>query len=140
MTQNSVSSVFIIQNSLIASRLSRKVGNRLSVHGLSLTEYLVMDYLSSCPHKEVSRIELAEHLGMSASGVTRLLMPMEKNRIVKKIKNPRDARQSLAKLSDTGQRVLDEASVSFAHIASDLTSQLSPNQQEKLIELYKKVI
>ena len=140
MAQKSISSQLIIQNALLASRLSRKVGNRLSVHGISLNDYLVMDYLSNCPHKEVSRIELAEHLGMSASGITRLLIPMEKNRVVSKAKNPRDSRQSLVRLSDTGQRIYQEASDSFAHISSELATPLSQSQQETLVKLFGKVV
>jgi DNA-binding MarR family transcriptional regulator len=116
------------------------VGNRLSVHGISLTEYLVMHYLDGAPHKAVSRIELAEHIGMSASGITRLLAPMEKNGIVEKETNPRDARQSLVNLSKTGQRLYGEASVSFEHITGELLAGLSQNQLAKLVELYAKLI
>ncbi|MBG0760509.1 hypothetical protein BOO22_13890 [Vibrio cidicii] len=135
-----ISSLFIIKNSLLASKLSKRAGNRLSVHGISLTEYIVMHCLSNDLRQEVSRIELADQLGMSASGVTRLLIPMEKNNIIEKVKNPRDSRQSLVKLSATGKRVFEEARDSFSHIASELTSNLNQSQLEKLVELYAKVI
>ncbi len=99
-----------------------------------------MHCLSNDLHQELSRIELADQLGMSASGVTRLLIPMEKNKFIQKTKNPRDSRQSLVKLSATGKRVFEEARESFSHIASELTSNLSQSQLEKLMELYAKVI
>ncbi|WP_020393690.1 MarR family winged helix-turn-helix transcriptional regulator [Thiolinea disciformis] len=140
MTKKTISASCLIQNALIASRLARKVENRLSVHGLSFTEYLVMDYLDNAPHKAVPRIALAEHVGMSASGVTRLLAPMEKNHLVDKVANQRDARQSLVKLSETGQRVFNEASVSFENIAKDLLVALSTSQQERLVDVYAKLI
>ncbi|WOX04317.1 MarR family winged helix-turn-helix transcriptional regulator [Microbulbifer pacificus] len=132
------SSAFIIQNAILSAKLARKAGNRLSVHGISLTEYLVMDYLCQCP-QEVSRIELAEYLGMSASGVTRLLLPMEKNGVVEKVQNPRDARQSLVRLSKTGKSLYQDASVSFTHIAEELTSGLSETQLSKAVELLVKL-
>ena len=84
MSQESISSEFVIKNALVASRLSKRVGNRLSHHGVSLSEYLVMHYLDNSPHKAVPRIELADHLGMSASGVTRLVAPMEKIGIIER--------------------------------------------------------
>ena len=115
MPQDSISSKFVIKNALLASKLSKRVGNRLSVHGISLTEYLVMHYLDNSPNKAVPRIDVAEHIGMSASGVTRLIAPMEKNKIIEKVANPRDARQSLVKLSKTGQRLYGEARISFEH-------------------------
>jgi DNA-binding MarR family transcriptional regulator len=99
-----------------------------------------MHYLDNSPYKAVPRIELAEHIGMSASGVTRLIAPMEKNKIIEKVTNPRDARQSLVKLSKTGQRLYGEASISFEHIANELVGSLSRSQQEKIVEIYAKVI
>jgi DNA-binding MarR family transcriptional regulator len=140
MSRESISSQLVIKNALLASKLSKRVGNRLSAHGISLTEYLVMHHLDNSPHKVVLRVELAEHIGMTASGVTRLIAPMEKNKIIEKVSNPRDARQSLVKLSKTGQRIYAEARVSFDHITSDLVGNLSLSQQEKIVELYAKVI
>ena len=140
MPDDNISALFVINNALLASRLAKKAGNRLSVHGISLTEYIAMHYLSSNLIKEISRIELAEYLGMSASGVTRLLLPMEKTGIIEKVRNPRDSRQSLVKLSVTGRRLLEEASVSFSHISTDLTSNLSPTQQERMVELFGKLL
>lgn len=140
MNQISISATLVIKNALLASKLSKRVGNRLSAHGISLTEYLVMHYLDNSSHKAVSRIELAEHIGLSASGVTRLIAPMEKNNILEKEANPRDARQSLVKLTKTGQRLYGEAKISFEHIANELLGSLSQNQQEKIIELFAKVI
>ena len=140
MSQQSINSEFIIQNALLAAKLAKKMGNSLSIHGVSLTEYLVMHYLDSAPHKAVSRIDLADHVGMSASGITRLLAPMEKNGLVEKEANPRDARQSLVRLSKVGQRVLQEARVSFSHIADGLTANLSQNQLAKMVELGARLI
>ncbi len=140
MSQESYSSEFIIQNALLAAKLSKKMGNSLSIHGISLTEYLVMHFLDNAPYKAVSRIDLADHVGMSASGITRLLAPMEKNGLVEKEANPRDARQSLVKLSQVGQRVLQEARVSFSHIADQLTASLSQHQLAKMVELSARLI
>ncbi len=140
MSKVSISSTFLIQNSLVASKLSKRLDNQLSVHGISFTEYMIMHHLDGSPLKTMRRIELAEHVGISASGVTRLIAPMEKIKIVEKEANPRDARQSLVKLSATGQRLYKEASVSFEHCAMSLLENLSENQQEKLVELTKKIL
>jgi DNA-binding MarR family transcriptional regulator len=140
MDQIEIGSLFVIQNALLASRLSKKIGNRLSVHGISLVEYLIMHYLHNSHSKAVSRIELAEHVGMSASGITRLLAPMEKNHLVEKVSNSRDARQSLVNLSETGARVYSEATISFAHVADDLLGNVSQSQLSKVVETYGKLL
>ena len=135
-----MSSMFIIQNALLASKVSKRVDSHLSVHGISFTEYLIRHHLDGSPLKTMSRIELAEYVGISASGVTRLLAPMEKIKIVEKESNPRDARQSVVKLSKAGQRLFKEAGVSFKHCASSLLGDLSDNQLDKLVELSGKVL
>lgn len=140
MSQESISSALVIKNALLASKLAKRIGNHLSIHGISLSEYLVMHHLQHSPNKAVARIELAEHIGMSASGVTRLIAPMEKNGIIEKVANPRDARQSLVKLSQAGQRVYTEARVSFEYISAEQTAGLSQAQQEKILDLYAKLI
>ena len=140
MSKESVSSQFVIKNALLASKLAKRVGNHLSMHGISLSEYLVMHHLEHSPNKAVARIELAEHIGMSASGVTRLIAPMEKNHIIEKVANPRDARQSLVKLSEVGQRLYADARISFEQISNEQTAALSLNQQEKILEFYTKLI
>lgn len=140
MSRESVSSQFVIKNALLASRLAKRVGNHLSMHGISLSEYLVMHHLEHSPNKAVARIELAEHIGMSASGVTRLIAPMEKNHIIEKVANPRDARQSLVRLSDVGQRLYADARISFEQISDEQTAALSLHQKEKILEHYTKII
>ncbi len=135
MSHNTVESQFIIQNSILATKLAKKVDGQLSVHGISFTEYMVMHNLNASVLKTMRRIEIAESVGISASGVTRLIAPMEKIGIVEKESNPRDARQSLVKLSKAGQRLFDEATVSFEHCAKSVLEPLSGNQLDKLIEL-----
>ena len=98
-----------------------------------------MHHLYCSSLKTMRRIELAECVGITASGVTRLIAPMEKNNIVQKETNPRDARQSLVKLSATGERLYKEASVSFEHRAKIALEPLSHNQLEKLCDLLSKL-
>lgn len=133
-------SAFIILNSLLNTKLTKKVDSQLSYHGLSFTEYMIMHHLNEAPQKTMRRIELAESVGISASGVTRLLAPMEKIGIVEKEANPRDARVSLVKLGKTGQKMYEESSVSFEHCAQSLVSGLTESQLSKLTELSARLL
>jgi len=89
--------------------------------------------------KTMRRIELAERVGISASGITRLLAPMQKIKLVEKEVNPRDARQSLVKLSTVGQELYRDASVSFEHCAQQLLENLSDRQVDTLRSLTAKI-
>jgi len=125
----------IIKLSNIHNHLLKRVDNQLSVHGLSFTEFLVMYNLISSPNMMMRRIELAESIGLSASGITRLLLPMEKTGLVTKEVNPRDARVSLVKLTKTGKQMFNDSEKSLNQCAETLTHSLNNQQRDKFIDL-----
>jgi DNA-binding MarR family transcriptional regulator len=81
------------------------------------------------------RIDLAESVGLSASGITRLVNPMQKNHLVQKETNARDARVSLVQLSETGEELYGYAKVSFEQSAEYLLTSLSKKQISTLLTL-----
>jgi DNA-binding MarR family transcriptional regulator len=123
--------------SSLHSHLIKKIDQRLSGHGISFTEFMVMYHLDVAPDKTMRRIDLAESVGLSASGVTRLLSPMEKIKLVQKQANPRDARVSLVKLSRTGEQVFRDALVSFEDSAGSLLQGLDDGQLAEFLELIR---
>src|SRR5690554_2688095 len=50
------------------SRVQRLLVGPLSCHGISFTEYLVLRQLHRTPDKKLRRIDLAQQVGLSASG------------------------------------------------------------------------
>lgn len=130
---------FIMMQSALSTKLTKRVEGQLSFHGISFTEFMILRFLNEAPKKTMRRIDLAERVGISASGVTRLLAPMEKRKLVEKEANARDARVSLVKLSKAGERTFNEASVSFEHSAEFLSERLSENQLSTLLGLSRKL-
>jgi len=140
MKRSTLSATFIIQNAVLASNLAKKMEHQLDFHGISFTEFMIMHHLKGAPLNTMRRIELAQHVGLSASGITRLIAPMEKTHLVEKESNPRDARQSLVKLSKTGQKLYAEAAVSFEHCSSGLLESLNEKQLQDLVDLSRRVL
>lgn len=116
------------------SKIQKRVGGSLSIHGIGLTEYLVLGQLHAAPDHKMRRIDLAAQVGLSPSGITRLLNPMQKIGLVRKQSNPRDARVSLVVLSAAGKRVFQEAEVAFRHAASALLEPLGRDGHGALAE------
>jgi len=133
--QDSSTSDLVVRHALLASKMSKRVDGHLTPHGLSFTEYLILRALYNSESYTLTRIQLANSVGISASGVTRLLAPMEKNKLVEKQSNPDDARQSLVRLSSAGERVFNEASVSFDHCARSLIENLEDTQVQQFSAL-----
>ncbi len=129
----------IISMATLNANLLKKIDPQLSVHGISFTEFLILHHLNKAPKMTMRRIDLAESIGLSASGVTRLLNPMEKNHLVQKESNPRDARVSLVKLSETGASLFEDAWNSFQLITDSILAALSDKQTETLSTLIGKL-
>jgi DNA-binding MarR family transcriptional regulator len=128
-----------ISHHLLHSKLIKKMDASLSIHGISFTEYHVLFHLSKALNHTMSRIDLARSVELSASGVTRLIAPMEKLGLVDKEKHPRDARKSLVKLSEAGRRIFEESSIAFNDVANTLFNSLSENQIVKMEKLCSEV-
>ena len=93
------------------SRLERRLDNSLgSIRGISLAEYRLLRAMGDAPASQASRVELAHAVGLTPSGVTRALRPMEKLGIVSTVKSKRDARLAIAALTPAGRELLNDAS------------------------------
>ncbi len=114
----------------------KRMDANLSIHGISYTEYQVLFQLSQSPTSTMPRIELARSVGRTASGVTRILAPMEKLGMVRKESHPRDARKSLVALTDAGKTLLEDSTTTVEHVADSMLEGLSKTQQDALERLF----
>ncbi len=122
----------VIEIANLHSRIQKRLGGPLSFHGLGLSDYLVLNQLSLAPRQRLSRSDLAERVGLTPSGITRLLNPLAKIGMVEKESNPRDARVSLVALSKAGKRTHAEAKVSFDAAAGELFAALDGGRLAQL--------
>ena len=111
---------FIFELSSLYAKVFKTIDRRLSIHGITFTEFFVMHELCNAPTKSMRRIDIAESVGMSASGITRVLNPMEKLKIVEKEANARDARVSLVKLTNAGIELFENALKTVEEAAEEL--------------------
>jgi len=81
----------------------------LSSHGLTINDYGCLLLLSRADENGMRRIDLANDLQLSPSGITRLLDRLEDQGLVEKGECESDARVSYALLTDDGLAKLREA-------------------------------
>lgn len=98
---------FFIALSRIQTVISRKMDAKLG--GLGFSDFLILYTLSVAPDKRMRRIDLAEAIGLTASGITRLLLPMEKIGLVRREAHDGDARVSYVSIAPGGWTKLTEA-------------------------------
>lgn len=102
---------------LMVRRFDSALGN---LHGLSFSDYQLLYQLQRAPGARLRRIDLAERLALTASGVTRSLMPLEKIGLVARQADTRDARVGYAVLTAAGQELLHHASATAHAVGREL--------------------
>ncbi len=109
----SVLRLFRLQATLEA-RFSATLG---SVHGLSLTDLLLLMNLERAPLRRLRRVDLANALAMSQSSVTRIALPLEKIGLIGRNTDERDARVGYVVLTEAGANRVEEAHTTLDQMA-----------------------
>jgi DNA-binding MarR family transcriptional regulator len=99
---------FLRSHAAITRELSAQLQRE---HGLTLNDYEVLLHLSHAEGQLLRRVDLAERVLLTASGITRLLEGLERAGFVGKETCKSDARVSYAKLTESGAEKLREAAV-----------------------------
>jgi len=123
-------------NSIISKKIDYSLG---SIHGIGFSEYMILFHLNNSHNKTMRRIDLANNIGLTASGITRIVTPMEKIGVVMKEQNPRDARVSLVKLTPAGETILGDATLSMKQNSEQLLSGVSENNLNHALEAFKSI-
>ncbi len=95
---------FLLQLYKANSILSRKLCGYLG-----FVEFMILYHLSNSNDKRLRRIDLADLLGLTASGVTRVLIPMEKIGFVKRDLSEKDGRARYATITKDGINLLKDS-------------------------------
>jgi DNA-binding MarR family transcriptional regulator len=97
---------FCLNTAKFQTKLTRRLDSCLG--GLGFNEFIILYNLSLSESHKMRRIDLAEKIGLTASGVTRLLLPMEKIGLIKREANEHDGRVSYVVLAPGGKAKLAE--------------------------------
>ena len=124
---------FIRAHSAITRQLNADL---LNVHGLTLNDYEVLLMLSKADGHRMRRVDLAQTVVLTASGITRLLDGLERAGYVEKDTCASDARVSYAKLTSSGHHKLRAAAETHLRGVEELfTGRFSDSELESLAAL-----
>jgi DNA-binding MarR family transcriptional regulator len=117
--------------------LTRELSARLVAdHGLTINDYEALLHLSHAENYALRRVDLAERLLLTPSGVTRLLDGLERDGWVKKGPCESDARVTYAVLTDEGRERLEAAGRShLRQVRAIFEERLSVEELDTLAEL-----
>jgi DNA-binding MarR family transcriptional regulator len=109
-------------------------------HGLTLSDYGVLLQLAWAPERRLRRVDLAEKILLTASGITRLLDGLERSGFVERAACDTDRRVVYAVLTDRGLTKLREAAATHVEqIESLFGRRFEANELEMLVTLLGKL-
>lgn len=113
--------LFLMNINKFQSVIVRKFDS-LSVYGLGFNDFVILYILNQSSESKLRRIDLAEKIGVTASGITRLLNPLEKIGLVTRETNERDARVSYVVITPNGKKIFEEAKTTAEHVSKEILS------------------
>jgi DNA-binding MarR family transcriptional regulator len=112
----------------------------LAEHGLTLRDYEALLRLGRAEDGRMRRVDLAEDLMLTASGVTRLLDGLEAAGYVERASCETDRRVVYAVITELGRDKLESASEShLAEVRAIFEERFGPAELEQLAELLKRL-
>ena len=120
---------------------TRELNAQLTVdHGLTISDYEVLLRLARAPERRMRRVDLAQQVLLTASGITRLLDGLEKHGYVARAACDSDRRVVYAVLTDDGATKLREASETHvAQIEDYFTSRYEASELSELAALLGRI-
>ena len=112
----------------------------LADHGLTLNDYEVLLRLARAPDRRLRRVDLAEEVLLTPSGITRLLDGLERAGLVERAACASDRRVVYAVITDVGLDKLRTASgTHVAQIEEFFAARLGPEQQHAAADILERL-
>jgi DNA-binding MarR family transcriptional regulator len=108
-------------------------------HGLGLNDLALLLELDSAPNGRLRRLDLADRLGITPSGVARQLAPLERRGLVGRESHPDDARLAIVVLTEAGTRVVGDVLPTAVEAAARVLGKLwNADEQQRISGLLQR--
>jgi DNA-binding MarR family transcriptional regulator len=126
----------------VHAALARELDAQLEArHGLPLSSYEVLRCLANAPGGRLRMAELAEHVLLSRSGMTRLIDRLEREGMVTRSTCDKDGRGCYAVLTEQGRETVAEARATHIAVVRDgFLRHFSEDEMRDLARLWERVL
>jgi DNA-binding MarR family transcriptional regulator len=129
---------FLLQMAKVNAIFTRKLDSRLG--GLGFTEFILLYYVNEAEGGRMRRTDLAEQMGLTVSGITRLLLPREKIGLIKREADKNDARVSYVILGASAKEKLAEGLERAELFVEDAAPATKLKKLEEFSKLLKELV
>jgi DNA-binding MarR family transcriptional regulator len=120
---------------------TRRLSAQLTTdHGLTISDFEVLLRLARAPDRRMRRVDLAEQVVLTASGVTRLLDGLERSGYVERDSCASDRRVVYAVLTDAGlEKIREAATTHFAQVEELFDGRFAEPEVDLLVSLLDRI-
>jgi DNA-binding MarR family transcriptional regulator len=112
----------------------------MTSHGLTINDFEVLVHLAHADGGRLRRVDLAERVLLTASGITRLLDGLERSKLVCKASCAADARVTYAEITPAGRALLSDARESHVEgVRALFAERFSPEELRELTGLLERL-
>jgi DNA-binding MarR family transcriptional regulator len=125
-----------------AARIDAWLRKRLEpvLPGIGFTDFMILNELASVVGARLRPVDLANRLQLSASGVTRAILPLAKIGLVERASHERDARASYVAITQAGRERLEEALDQVDRVVGEtLASMITRTDRIALLGLFERL-
>ena len=120
--------------------IARSLDAQLSAeHDLTINEYNCLLLLERAEDRRMRRVDIAETMVLSPSGITRMLDRLESAGLVEKAKCESDARVTYAVLTEGGRRRLKAAGKAHDAVIEEMVGALPERDLRQLAEILERL-
>ena len=138
MSQETRSSLYLwIALNRVVERIHEHLERQVAAHGLTLTEFGVLEALL---HKgALTHGEIADRVLLASSSITYVLDKLEDRGLLRRRPSEEDRRVKLAELTPDGRSMIEEAFPEHAALIDDLMADLSLDQKREAASLLRRL-
>lgn len=127
-----------VMNMQSINRYLRTMASNQSENPITRVQWLLLRHLQR--NDSCSIGELAEHLDVRSSTMSQMVDRLEKNGIVYRASNPKDARVKTVVLSEKGKEIIQEREMLWVDSLAQPFQNFSTEEKENLLNLMDKLV
>jgi DNA-binding MarR family transcriptional regulator len=121
----------------VGAHAAMRFAQRLGEHGLNPPQAGVLRILRAEP--DLSQQQLSERLGMQPSRVVSFVDDLERDGLVRRVRDETDRRRNAVRLTAAGRKALETIGRSAAEHENELCAPLSSRERDQLKRLLRKI-
>lgn len=126
---------FFLDLSIIQSKFSKAMDLGLG-QGIGFNDFRILYHLDNSTDGKMRAIDLAEKISMTQSGITRMVLPMEKIGLISREDSDQDGRVKYVKIAPGGKRILQDSLERAALISEKFLPSMDISSYKNINEIF----